>query len=66
MLRTSTYASSVLAAALLAVPVVAQKADSLADQQLAAFYSGNAWRAFLDEVGGDWRVQWCKATGSPR
>ncbi len=60
-------ASSPLFCALLTVPVIAQKASSPADEQLAAFYSGAEWREFLDrDPAGKWLVDWCAASGSPR
>ncbi len=57
------------ALSLLAVPAIAQQAPSLsasARGQLAAFESSSAWNEFRDQAGGQWRIEWCAATGTPR
>ncbi|MFY9340958.1 MAG: hypothetical protein WAT39_00620 [Planctomycetota bacterium] len=55
-----------LASVLLALPLLAQKDDSPAGRQLAAFYQGPAWQRLLEQAGGEWRVEWCAATGTPK
>jgi hypothetical protein len=49
-----------------ATPLPAQKSESPAGQQLAAFHRDVAWQRFLDQDGGTWRVEWCPATGTPK
>ena len=67
MNRRLLASTPLFACALLTVPVLAQKADSPADLQLAAFYASPEWREFLDRDGaGRWRVEWSRAAGSPQ
>jgi len=63
----STIGSFLLLAATLAfsAPTTAQKDVSEAAQQKAAFLSSAPWQAFLADVGGEWSVDWCAATGTP-
>jgi len=49
----------------LATPLAAQKGTAAGEQQ-AAFQLSPAWRTFLAERGGEWRIDWCTATGTPR
>ncbi|MEZ6037240.1 MAG: hypothetical protein R3F29_07150 [Planctomycetota bacterium] len=49
------------------LPVIAQeKQQDPATLALAEFYRSPAWAEFLDQVGGEWQVRWCPATGTPR
>jgi len=58
--------SAALAAALaFSATTTAQKDVSEAAQQKSAFLSSAPWQAFLADVGGEWSVEWCAATGSP-
>ena len=58
--------SAALAAALaFSAPTTAQKNVSEAAQQKAAFLSSASWQSFLGDVGGEWSVDWCAATGTP-
>ena len=49
----------------LAPPLLAQKGTAAGEQQ-AAFQMSPSWRTFLAERGGEWRIDWCAATGTPR
>lgn len=48
-----------------ATPLAAQKGTAAGEQQ-AAFQMSPAWRSFLAVRGGEWRIDWCAATGTPR
>jgi hypothetical protein len=55
----------------LAIPLssstlLAQKPGGASDRLLAAFYQDPAWQDLLGDAGGEWRVEWCPATGTPR
>jgi hypothetical protein len=58
--------SSLVASLALAVPAFAQKNSSLTSIRQAEFYGSSAWQQFLGETGGQWRVEWCAATGTPK
>ena len=62
-LRTT---SSLVASFALAVPALAQKLDTQTSVRLAEFYSSPAWHEFLANANGQWRVEWCAATGTPK
>lgn len=52
--------------ATLAPPLWAQKAQDPSSQALSAFYASDSWRALLEAAPGEWRVEWCAATGTAR
>ncbi|MBL8755472.1 MAG: PepSY domain-containing protein [Planctomycetes bacterium] len=58
--------SSLVASCALALPALAQKQTDPAAQRQAEFYSSSAWQQFLGENSGQWRVEWCAATGTPK
>ena len=70
MTRSCASRLSLLAAAAatvaLAMPLAAQKVSSEAQQQQAQFLQMPAWSTFLADAQGEWRVEWCAATGTPK
>jgi hypothetical protein len=59
-------ATSLVTLVAIAVPAIAQDVDAAARQQEAAFQASAPWQDFLADAGGEWRVEWCAATGTPR
>jgi hypothetical protein len=66
MHRSRTYFLATLLAIPCAMPLVAQKPIDPAAQALAEFYGSPAWHALLEQAPGEWLVDWCKATSTPR
>ena len=66
--RFSRLAAAVGIAAALAftTPSAAQKDQVGSPDAKATFTQGSDWTEFVAKNGGQWRVDWCAATGTPR
>ncbi|MBL8734921.1 MAG: hypothetical protein JNL12_00710 [Planctomycetes bacterium] len=59
-------AVGIAAALAFTTPIVAQKDQVGAPDPKATFTQDASWTGFLARNGGQWRLDWCPATGTPR
>ncbi len=64
MLRPTLSALAVVS--FFSLPLLGQDFAKPTAKTDAAFYGGAAWRAFLADSPGEWSLDWCAATGTPR